>query len=259
MSAEVVKMCEQGGLPWLEVENGRLTETSKKAADEVFLKLGGRVFFRSVEPMRTRSKACRRGWGELVSELVSFSRKVKCLAKQWQGEKGVQAIATEIRKISGFGGKGFRMKEIVLDLAEVTKHEFPGIENELVDFGVCGPGPRRTLNFVNNRRCCGGPLPGIRAAPSLWGRCHTNGYSLGTPPKGMCLPMSEREEGGSTADVREVAWCIRPCVVSSLTPRRNTGEVMSHFFVNRITTLIGALQRRSQRARMVLGNGRSWT
>ena len=108
MSAEVVKLCQQGDLPWLEVENGKLTEASKKAADEVFLKLGGKVFFKSVDPMRARSKATRRGWGDLVSELVSFARKAKNLADVWRGEHAVQAIASEIRKISGFGGKGFR-------------------------------------------------------------------------------------------------------------------------------------------------------
>ena len=63
MSAEVVKLCQQGDLPWLEVENGKLTEACKKAADEVFLKLGGKVFFKSVDPMRARSKTARRGWG----------------------------------------------------------------------------------------------------------------------------------------------------------------------------------------------------
>jgi len=41
-------------------------------------------------------------------------------------------------------------KEIVLDLAEIVKSE--QISNELVDFGVVGPGPRRCLNFINNRR-----------------------------------------------------------------------------------------------------------
>ena len=81
MSNQVVKLCEEGGLPWLEVENGRLTDACKKAADEVFLKLGGRVFFQAVEPMRGRSKAVRRGWGELVSELVNFARKVNGMAK----------------------------------------------------------------------------------------------------------------------------------------------------------------------------------
>ena len=108
MSAEVVKLCQQGDLPWLEVENGKLTEACKKAADEVFLKLGGKVFFKSVDPMRARSKATRRGWGDLVSELVSFARKAKNLADVWRGEHAVQAIASKIRKISGFGGKGFR-------------------------------------------------------------------------------------------------------------------------------------------------------
>ena len=41
-------------------------------------------------------------------------------------------------------------KEIVLDLAEMTRAEQPAIEEELLDFGVVGPGPRRTLNFVFN-------------------------------------------------------------------------------------------------------------
>ncbi len=31
---------------------------------------------------------------------------------------------------------GFRMKEIVLDLAEVTQHECPHIARQLLDFGV---------------------------------------------------------------------------------------------------------------------------
>ena len=32
--------------------------------------------------------------------------------------------------------------KVVLDMAEVTRAEFPGIEIELLDFGVVGPGPR---------------------------------------------------------------------------------------------------------------------
>ena len=37
-------------------------------------------------------------------------------------------------------------------MAMVTHAEYPGIEEELLDFGVVGPGPRRALNFINNRR-----------------------------------------------------------------------------------------------------------
>ncbi len=153
MSKEVVKMCEEGKLPWLRVENGQVTERSKADADAVFLSLGGRVFFGSVEPMRSRSRAPRRGWSEFVSELVSFAKRVHDLSVLWQsGEKVIEQVSMAIRKIPGFGGKGFRMKEIVLDLAEVTRPEYPAIEGELLDFGVVGPGPRRALNFVNNRR-----------------------------------------------------------------------------------------------------------
>ena len=44
------------------------------------------------------------------------------------------------------------MKEIILDVAEVTRSERPEIDEQLLDFGVVGPGPRRTLNFIHNRR-----------------------------------------------------------------------------------------------------------
>ena len=48
MSKEIVKMCEEGKMPWLRVEHGRITEESKKAADDVFLSMSN-VFFLNVE------------------------------------------------------------------------------------------------------------------------------------------------------------------------------------------------------------------
>ena len=44
------------------------------------------------------------------------------------------------------------MKEILLDLVEVTRAEIRDIDDELVDFGVVGPGPHRILNWINGRR-----------------------------------------------------------------------------------------------------------
>ena len=43
-------------------------------------------------------------------------------------------------------------QEIVLDLAEITRPDLPAVEEELLDFGVVGPGPRRSLNYIFNRR-----------------------------------------------------------------------------------------------------------
>jgi len=152
MSRQVVKWCLEGGMPWIRVEHGRIVEESQHALTEVFLKLNGAVFFTSVEPQKSRAKCPRRGWGELVSELVSFAGKAKALAAVWRRANGVENLAIEIRKISGFGGKGFRMKEILLDLVEVTRAEIRDIDDQLVDFGVVGPGPRRILNWINGRR-----------------------------------------------------------------------------------------------------------
>ena len=44
------------------------------------------------------------------------------------------------------------MKEILLDLVEVTRAEISDMDDQLVDFGVVGPGPRRILNWINGRR-----------------------------------------------------------------------------------------------------------
>ena len=48
----------------------------------------------------------------MVSELVQFATKAADMAKVWQAEQAVEKLAAMIRKVSGFGGKGFRMKDI---------------------------------------------------------------------------------------------------------------------------------------------------
>lgn len=167
MSKEVVKMCETGLLPWLTVDKDCcVSVTSKEAIDGVFLQLGGKIFFQHVEPMKSRSKCPRRGYGELASELVAFARKARDLAALWRGPSPVETIAAAIRQISGFGGKGFRCKEIVLDLAAASGVE--GIEDQLVDFGVVGPGPRRVLNFINNRWWFDNEQDGSPAAEAMY-------------------------------------------------------------------------------------------
>ena len=46
MSREMVKLCSLGEMPWLKVnETGKLTEESKRACDDVYLKLGGKIFY----------------------------------------------------------------------------------------------------------------------------------------------------------------------------------------------------------------------
>jgi len=68
-----------------------------------------------------------------------------------RGPEGL-VVKRDPRDPRGFGSKGVRAKEIMLDLAEATRVERPGVDEQLVDFGMVGPGPRRALNFVNNRR-----------------------------------------------------------------------------------------------------------
>jgi len=84
MSKEVVKMCSTGRLPWLTIDKDCcVSAASKEAIDGVFLQLGGKIFFQHVEPMKSRSKCPRRGYGEMASELVAFAKKARDLAALW--------------------------------------------------------------------------------------------------------------------------------------------------------------------------------
>ena len=102
MPKDIVKLCEEGERPRLQVEQGRVSEQSKKDADSIFLSLGGHVFFASAQPMKSRSVMPRRGWSEFVSELVAFAKRVHDLAMLWQsGDNVVERAPVEIRKILG--------------------------------------------------------------------------------------------------------------------------------------------------------------
>ncbi len=178
MSRQLVKLVETDRMPWIRIQGDRLTEESQREIDKVFLQLGGKIFFESVQPMRGRSRAPRRGYGELVAELVSFTRKAADLAELWRGDAAVERVAAKIRQIPGFGGKGFRCKEIILDLAEITGQEFSNIADQLVDWSVVGPGrlmdlikqyltSLRTLVFAKSREPTDAQSRGTVAKPLL--------------------------------------------------------------------------------------------
>ena len=95
------EFCGLPVIPFDEIANRCL------ASDHaMFIALGCRVFFRCVQPMSSRALAPRRGWGEFVSELVSFATRVGDLAATWSGgEKVVEQVSQAIRKIPGSGGK----------------------------------------------------------------------------------------------------------------------------------------------------------
>ncbi len=48
----------------------------------------------------------RRGWSELINEIISFAKKAATLAALWRGDDAILRVSKEIRKIAGFGGKG---------------------------------------------------------------------------------------------------------------------------------------------------------
>jgi len=81
-----------------------------------------------------------------VSELIIFAKKAQGMAAIWTGgDKAVEKLAVEIRRVPGFGGKGFRMKEPW----GLNKHR---LEHVVVVGMFCPPGTRC-------RRTVGGLIP----------------------------------------------------------------------------------------------------
>ncbi len=68
-------MCELGKMPWFHIEGGRLSPESKKAADEVFLSLGGKVFFQAVEPMKAVRDVLLTSFAHSVPNECAFCKK----------------------------------------------------------------------------------------------------------------------------------------------------------------------------------------
>ena len=66
MSKEIVKMCEEEKMPWLHVEQGRVSEQSKKDVDAIFL--FGRTSFLSKRGAHEITEQIASSWLERVFE-----------------------------------------------------------------------------------------------------------------------------------------------------------------------------------------------
>ena len=56
MSVKLVKMCELGKIGWISCAGtSELTEQSKDMLNDLYLQLGGDLFFKSVNPMKART------------------------------------------------------------------------------------------------------------------------------------------------------------------------------------------------------------
>ena len=97
------------------------------------------------------------GWEELLQDIVIMAASGRTIAEAYLAE-GCQQPATafsdHVKCCPGFAGKGFRMKEILLDLAEMTKQRVPLIDNSLLSWHVRMPGALE--NALRNES------PGIR-------------------------------------------------------------------------------------------------
>ena len=104
----------------------------------------------------------------------------------------------------------------MLDFAEVTKQQFEHIEDDLMDFGVVGPGPRRTLNWLCNRRWFDNEYDRTPAAEEMYvderrrNKKSHRSKTIGGPERGR----------GWCADRRCVASVLTSCPTQTLRSSR---------------------------------------
>lgn len=123
--------------------------------------------------MRTRAKDPINGYLLLVRDVAAVAEQARGIADAFLKNYSVCALLESVRGISGYGGSGFRAKELVND---VVDNLVPGrfvIEGSLVHERICadwmkvtviGVGPCRTVNYPRGLRPCPPPCLGLGPA-----------------------------------------------------------------------------------------------
>jgi hypothetical protein len=115
------------------------------------------IFGTYVNPMRRRSEIPEQGYVELLIEVDLFlASGVRIMDFFWQC-KDVGALLQALMGIKGYGGSGFRSKELLCDFLDHMYLFLSGGElNEVMQayrqVTVIGVGPCRTTNYLFNRQ-----------------------------------------------------------------------------------------------------------
>ena len=211
LSTRVRKLLFEEDFCYLRLDSTGVAVANFEVLDAVLLRCGGDVFGDFVNPMRKRKKELKEaGWWDLYVELEAIAAEAlrlaesffSCLQSSEDPGSCVETLLSSLQEISGFGGSGFRAKEILCDVLDnaaifLTTAEAIVVQEAYMEVMVIGVGPCRVCNWLYNKRSCCTTTP-------LQSRSR-NGICL---PCVMLLTVCGRSYQTSTRDARGLTSCM---------------------------------------------------
>jgi hypothetical protein len=154
LSLPVRKALVTNTFVWLDVSvEGQIPNLSQ--LDEFAASVSGNLFGTYVNPQRTRSMHKEIGYQELIGELVRLAAVVLQLASLLLESVSIRDFMCKLMRVGGYGGTGFRAKEILMDLMDNLQlwcHDDTGAKllSQYSSCSVIGIGPCRTVNWLLN-------------------------------------------------------------------------------------------------------------
>ena len=147
-------------LCWLRLEfqsDGGCMVANFVDLDTLFVKARGEIFGTFVNPMRVRNRDPMAGYLALIKDCITIAERAMLMASSFLERFDVSELMERMRAVPGYGGTGFRAKEVVSDLVDnlvpagfvadgSVAHE--QIKKDWHRVTVIGVGPCRTVNYL---------------------------------------------------------------------------------------------------------------
>ena len=157
LSHSVRAALQTSSFPWLELTGSSVTNA--RSLHDFFLLCGGKIFGDYVNPMRKRSEESWQGYAALWADLNNFISSLDDLeraARHLHREGGVAEFLRALRRVPGYGGSGFRAKEVFCDSLDNIDLFLPlevlsAVRQQYAAIDVIGVGPCRVVNYFFNK------------------------------------------------------------------------------------------------------------
>lgn len=165
LSVKIRQLLASQTMPYLTLGEDKRSVANWHELDALFVQCDRKLFGTFINPMRKRAKELREaGWWDLYDDIDNIAYEAFELSQQFLADLRstdrvatcVQTLLEGIRGITGFGGSGFRAKEILVDILDcadifLSSDELDCVKTMYENTLVIGVGPCRTANFFFNK------------------------------------------------------------------------------------------------------------
>ncbi len=116
LSTAVRVSLRDGKFPWLRLDGTRIVNLTELHMFSWRCRLA--IFGTHVNPMRKHSESPELGYVNLLQDLTAFAERAAQIMSSFWGLRDPQKLLDTLMTISGYGGTGFRAKELLCDILD---------------------------------------------------------------------------------------------------------------------------------------------